>query len=212
MFHLIIFMSIALRYSDHMLIVRNTKSSLLSSFSLSKLCGLAKASFLWNCLLSSICLSPCSTYLLIIYQSISMAFKQAVIKEESPCLWCQPWTLIRIRSSDSRLRHLKPLREIQQNKWFEANKNIKQLFPALHSHHIHLLYTKFAIVEFRATKPVSPISGFLFFIFWQWLLSLQLSFPKYLNIWQASVLLLTTTLNDLMMIWIFLLFFKNILR
>jgi hypothetical protein len=60
-----------------------------------------------------------------------------------------------------------PFRETQQNKWFEANKNINpKPFPALGSHHIRLLFTKFAFTEFNLTKPVSPISFFIcFFIF-----------------------------------------------
>lgn len=74
---------------------------------------------------------------------------------------------------------LKPLRGKQQNKWFEASKNINlKPFPALHNHHIHLLLTIFALREVRLTKTDfhfyvrSSDSDFL----------AQSYFHKYLNI------------------------------
>lgn len=78
-------------------------------------------------------------------------------------------SFILIQSSKSILRSLKcplglkPCTETQQNNWFEANKNINpQPFPALHNHHLHLLFTTFAFVDVRLTKPVWLIFVFLF--------------------------------------------------
>lgn len=75
-------------------------------------------------------------------------------------------SFILILSPKSALRAFKypfgltPLRETQQNKWVEANRNINPQHSKLYII-IIFIYTKFVFVEVRLTKPVSPIFGFL---------------------------------------------------
>lgn len=102
---------------------------------------------------------------------MSIAFKQVAIRAETIYLPCQPKCNNGLFHLDSKLQvysedfqvptGAEATQGTQQNKWFEANKNINpQPFPSLHSHCIYLPYAKFAFVEIRLTNLSPPVLFF----------------------------------------------------